>query len=135
MRGPVIIHGFYLGVHWLALGCLFSLLGLQILSLGAFAKAFAMNESFEMRGRFFGRFFTWFKLEIGIIVGAVMIALGLAADIAILTTWLARDMGHLGSTHVVFVATTVIALGVQMVFAAFFLGMLKVGVGTSQEVQ
>lgn len=133
LRGPTFIHGFYLGVHWLALGCLFSLLGFQILSLGAFAKGFAMNESFEMRGRFFGQFFKWFKLEIGIVIGVAMIAAGLAADIAILTTWLARDMGHLGSTHVVFVATTVIALGVQAVFASFFLGMLKVGVGNGQE--
>ncbi|MBI4962246.1 MAG: glycosyltransferase family 2 protein [Desulfomonile tiedjei] len=125
LRGPVFIKGFYMGVHWLALGCLFSMLGLQILSLGAFAKAFAMNDSFEMSGRFFGRLLSWFTLEAGIVVGGLMIWLGVIADIAILTTWLARDMGYLGSTHAVFVATTVIAIGFQVVFSSFFLGMFK----------
>jgi glycosyltransferase involved in cell wall biosynthesis len=133
LRGPVIIFGRYLGVHWLALGCLFSLTGFQVLCLGAFAKAFAMNESFVMRGRVFEWFFGWFTLETGILLGAALIWLGLIADIAILFTWLARSMGYLGSTHVVFVATTVIALGIQMVFASFFLGMLRIGTAEKQE--
>jgi glycosyltransferase involved in cell wall biosynthesis len=133
LRGPVIVRGFYFGVHWLALGCLFALIGFQILSLGAFAKAFAMNESFAMRGRVFDWFFRFFSLEMGIGVGVFMIGLGLAADLAILFTWLARHMGRLESTHVVFVATTVIALGVQAVFSSFFLGMLRVGTAEKRD--
>jgi len=134
LRGPVVVKGFYMGVHWLALGCLFSMLGFQILSLGLFAKAFAMNDSFEMSGRVFSRLLNWFTLEAGIVVGVAMIWLGLMADIAILTTWLARDMGYLGSTHAVFVATTVIALGFQVVFSSFFLGMFKLhGSGEADE--
>ncbi len=125
LRGDIFIGGFYLGIHWLALGCLFSLLGFQVLSLGAFAKTFAMNESFEMSGRIFSKILGWFTLEAGIVVGVIMIWLGLLADLAILTTWLVRDMGRLGSTHAVFVATTLIALGFQVVFSSFFLGMFK----------
>jgi len=125
LRGPIVVHGSYMGVHWLALGCLLSMLGFQILSLGAFAKAIAMDDSFEMSGRVFSRLLNWFTVEAGLIVGAAMIWIGLMADVAILTTWLARDMGHLGSTHAVFVATTVIAIGFQVVFSSFFLGMFK----------
>ncbi len=125
LRGDIVVKGFYLGVHWLALGCLFSLMGFQILSLGAFAKTFAMNESFEMSGRVFSKILSWFTLEAGILIGAVMVWLGLLADVAILATWLARDMGHLGSSHAVFVATTLMALGFQVVFSSFFLGMFK----------
>lgn len=125
LRGPISIFGFYMGVHWLALGCLCSLLGFQIVSLGAFAKAFAMNESFEMQGRIFKRLLNWFTLELGLVAGALMVWLGILADAAILTTWLTRHRGYMGSTHVVFVATTVIALGFQVVFSSFFLGMFK----------
>ncbi|MCA1960884.1 MAG: glycosyltransferase family 2 protein [Desulfomonile sp.] len=132
LRGPVVLHGVYFGVHWLAVGCLCTLLGFQILTLGAFTKAFAMNESFEMRGRIFSWFFKWFSLEIGVVAGAFLIWLGLMADIAILTTWIARSMGELGSTHAVFVATTVIALGVQIIFSSFFLGMLSVGISRNR---
>ncbi len=127
LLGPIVIWGFYLGVHWLALGCLMSLLGFQILSLGAFAKTFAMNNQFEMRGRVFAKMLGWFTLEAGMAVGALMIFLGLLADLSILATWLSRGMGHLGSTHTVFVATTTIALGFQVVFSSFFLAMFKLG--------
>jgi len=132
LRGPVVIYGMYFGVHWLAVGCLCTLLGFQILSLGAFTKAFAMNESFEMRGRVFTWFFTWFSLEMGLVTGAFLAWLGLMADVAILTTWIARRMGELGSTHAVFVASTVIALGVQIVFSSFFLGMLSIGISETR---
>lgn len=132
LRGPVVVSGVYFGVHWLAIACLCTLLGLQVLSLGAFTKAFAMNESFEMRGRIFKWFFNWFSLEMGIVTGAFLVWLGLMADVAILTTWIARSMGALGSTHAVFVATTVIALGVQVIFSSFFLGMLSVGISENR---
>lgn len=133
LLGPTVIFGFYLGIHWLALGCLMSLLGFQILSLGAFAKTFAMNDQFEMRGPFFGRMLGWFTLEAGVAVGAVMVFLGLLADLSILVTWLSRGMGYLGSTHTVFVATTVIALGFQVVFSSFFLAMFKLSGSNGQE--
>ncbi len=127
LRGPIMLSGFYMGVHWLALGCMCSLLGFQILSLGAFAKSFAMNESFEMSGPIFSRLMNWFTLEAGIILGAFLIWLGLLADTAIFATWLVRNQGFLGSTHAVFVATTVTAIGFQVVFSSFLLGMFKLG--------
>ncbi|MFH1117125.1 MAG: glycosyltransferase family 2 protein [Pseudomonadota bacterium] len=133
LLGPTVIFGFYLGIHWLALGCLMSLLGFQILSLGAFAKTFAMSDQFEMRGPFFGRMLGWFTLEAGVAGGAVMVFLGLLADLSILVTWLSRGMGYLGSTHTVFVATTVIALGFQVVFSSFFLAMCKLSGSNGQE--
>ena len=127
LRGPIVLKDHYMGVHWLALGCMCSLLGFQILSLGAFAKSFAMNESFEMSGPIFSRIMGWFTLEAGIILGAVLIWLGLLADTAIFATWLVRRQGYLGSTHAVFVATTVTAIGFQVVFSSFLLGMFKLG--------
>ena len=127
LRGPTTIFGQYIGVHWLALGCLNSLLGFQVLALGAYCKAFAINEAFETSGRVFKRLMDWFSLESGIVIGVFMVWLGTMADLAILTTWIARRMGRLGSTHAVFVATTVIALGFQVIFSSFFLGMIKLG--------
>ncbi len=125
LLGPIELFGFYMGIHWLALGCLWTLLGFQVLSLGAFAKAFAKSQGFEVNGPIFGRLMNWFTLELGILVGLVLMGLGLAADAAILVTWLARGMGEMGSAHVVFVATTITALGFQIVFSSFFLGMFE----------
>lgn len=123
LTGPATVLGFHLGIHWLALGCLCSLLGFQILSLGASAKAFAMNRSFEMSGKLFKTILNWFSLEAGLVIGSVMVLLGFAADFAIVAVWLYRRMGPLASTHTVFVATTAIALGFQIIFSSFFLSL------------
>lgn len=123
LTGPIELAGMYFGIHWLALGCLLSLLGFQILSLGAFAKAFALNKSFEMSGRIFRAILNWFSLEVGLIIGFAMIFLGLLADLAIMIVWIYRHLGPLASTHTVFVATTTMALGVQIVFSSFFLSL------------
>lgn len=124
-NGPAYLLGYWMGIHWLALGCLLTLLGFQVLSLGAFAKAFAMNEAFEVRGRIFPRLFNRFSLELGVLIGFIMIWAGLLIDLWILSTWLATGMGPLNTTHVVFVASTFLALGVQVVFSSFFLGMVR----------
>jgi glycosyltransferase involved in cell wall biosynthesis len=123
LRAPTTVFGVHLGIHWLALGCLLSLLGFQIVSLGAFAKAFGMNKSFEMSGWIFQSILKWFSLEVGLVVGAAMVILGFAADFAILVVWFSRGMGELHSVHTVFVATTTIALGVQIMFCSFFLSL------------
>lgn len=125
LTGPAVVFGRYMGVHWLALGCLLSLVGFQILCTGAAAKLFPLNGSFDMRGGFFKMFFERFSLETGLVLGAILMGLGFIADLAILATWIAKDMGPMGTTHLVFVATTVMALGVQVVFSSFFLHMLR----------
>ena len=123
LTGPVQLGGMYFGIHWLALGCLLCLIGFQILSLGAFAKAFAMNKSFEMSGKIFKTVLNWFSLEVGLVMGSILVLLGLAADLAITLVWIYRHLGPLASTHTVFVATTAVALGVQIIFSSFFLSL------------
>lgn len=125
LLGPIRVFGHYVGIHWLALGCLLTLLGFQVVSMGAFAKTFAMNESFEMRGPAFTRLVNWFTLEIGVAIGLLLIFLGFLADLSILVTWLTRGGGEMGSAHTVIVASTTMALGFQIVFCSFFLAMFK----------
>ncbi len=121
LKGAIYIHGFYMGIHWLAVGSLLSLLGVQVIFLGVFAKAFATYLSFETKGTIFKRFMTWFTLEAGIIAGGGLCFLGLAGLLAILTIWLVRGMGTLGSSHSAFVAATMIVVGVQTIFSSFLL--------------
>ncbi len=123
LKEPVTIFGFYMGIHWLGLGCLLALLGVQILFLGAFAKAFAQYLSFEMSGWIFRKLLNWFSLEAGIVTGLALLFLGVSALLAILVVWVMRDMGYLGSIHTVFVAATVTAIGVQIVFSSFLLSL------------
>src|ERR1700753_1810724 len=38
MRGPVTLHGTYLGIHFLALGSMLTLVGFNVINLGVLAK-------------------------------------------------------------------------------------------------
>jgi glycosyltransferase involved in cell wall biosynthesis len=126
LAGPVRVGGFYFGIHWLTLGSLLTLLGFNIGCIGAFAKVYAMTRGFEKENPFLVGMLRYFRLETGLAVGAVLFLLGFLVDLAILITWIARDFGELGAQHSALVASTVMALGVQTIFASFFLSMLGI---------
>jgi glycosyltransferase involved in cell wall biosynthesis len=126
LTGPVRVGGLYLGVHWLTLGSLLTLLGFNIACTGAFAKVYALTGGFESENPFLLKALRHFRLETGLVIGSLTFLVGFFVDLAILITWVSRDFGPLGAVHPAIVAATVMALGVQMVFASFFLSILGI---------
>jgi hypothetical protein len=124
--GPVTVGGLYFGVHWLTLGSLLTLLGFNIVCTGAFAKVYALTGGFESENPFLLKMLQRFRLETGLVVGSLTFLAGFSVDLAILIAWVSRDFGPLGAVHPAIVAATVMALGVQMIFASFFLSILGI---------
>jgi hypothetical protein len=66
-----------------------------------------------------------FSLEGLLVVGAALVAAGLALDGAILYRWLQEPGREMERTiHLAFVATTVVVLGVNLMFSAFLLNLI-----------
>jgi glycosyltransferase involved in cell wall biosynthesis len=119
--GPVTIHGHYLGIHFLALGCLLTLLGFNVINLGLLAKVIVM------RGQ--SRLSAWarsgFTLERGLLTGLGIAAVGLAVDLRLLLRWLSPATGAMtDSIHPAFAATLAIVIGVTVMFNSFLLSLL-----------
>jgi glycosyltransferase involved in cell wall biosynthesis len=120
-EGPLTLAGHYIGIHFLALGCLLTLLGFNVINLGLLAKVIVM------RGQ--SRLSTWarngFTLERGLLTGLAITVLGLAVDLRLLLRWLSPATGDMSdSIHPAFAATLAIVIGVNVMFSSFLLSLV-----------
>lgn len=124
--GPAQIGGFSFGIHFLALASLFTLLGANVIGFALLARLINAGRKPIRQRSAFGRMLDWFTLERGLIIGGLFAAAGLAADAWLLAEWLASGFGDMENTvHLAFVATTIMLLGVNAIFASFLFNMLR----------
>lgn len=124
--GPLVVGNVKLGVHFLALASLFTLLGANVIWFGLLARLTNARRNPISTDSNFGRLLKYFTLERGLMLGAGLAAVGLAIDIWILLEWISRGYGDMRDTvHVAFVASTVFVLGVNSVFGVFLLNMVR----------
>lgn len=124
--GPVLIGKFYLGIHFLALASLLTLLGANVVGFGLLARLIYARRNPIPKDSAIGRLLAWFSLERGLVTGGLLAVAGLAVDLWILFEWISRNFGDMaGTVHVAFVATTMMLLGVNVVFASFLFNMLR----------
>jgi len=124
--GPVVIGKFSLGIHFLALSSLLTLLGANIVGFGLLARLINAQRNPIREKSAFGRLLSWFTLERGLIIGGVLTIAGLSIDLWLLFEWLASGFGDMaGTVHLAFVATTIMLLGVNAAFASFLFNMLR----------
>jgi glycosyltransferase involved in cell wall biosynthesis len=123
--GPATLGRLYFGIHFLALGSLLTLVGFNIVSLGILAKAVMVRRYEGLRSRTIRFFLRPHALESSLIAGAAMAAIGLAIDIRIVSRWIDAHGAPMDDTiHPAFTASTVVVLGLSIIFSAFLLNML-----------
>jgi glycosyltransferase involved in cell wall biosynthesis len=126
LRGPLRLGAVQFVEHPMIVGSLLVLAGFQVLSFGFCAKLYAVAQGYladDAMVRWAGRLFT---LERGIAAGLLPIILGLAIDLTIWREWAGSGFGGLGRIREAVLAQTLIMLGVQMVFTAFFASILAI---------
>ncbi len=122
--GPVYVGPVYLGIHYLALGAMLALVGFNVINLGVLAKALMRQRYPALKSRTLSLLSRRFSLEGGLIAGALMMLVGLAIDGAILALRLsAPDQPMEATVHLAFVATTMVVLGLNVLFNSFLLAM------------
>jgi GT2 family glycosyltransferase len=123
--GPVTIGGFYMGAHFLALGCMLAMLGFNVLALWLLGKRLVLRRHPRMGENRIGRWVLGISLEQQLIAGALLFGVGLATDVWILLHWL-RNMGAPmeNTVHPAFVATSLVEMGLTLMFNAFILNLI-----------
>lgn len=125
-RGPMIVANFKMGIHFLALSSLLVLLGANVTGFGVIAKVLNEDRCPIGPASPTGRLLRVFSLERGLLTGLVMFLAGLSGAGSILVEWLSRERGAMPETvHLAFVATTLLALGVNLMFGSFLLYLLR----------
>jgi glycosyltransferase involved in cell wall biosynthesis len=120
-----------LDIHAMVFGVLSTLLGAQVISIGFFAKVFSYAARFDRNPVSLKRLLRRVQLEHGLLAGAIMFAVGFAGDAWVTWQWAAGGFGPMeyGLREVLFWSMWLF-LGVQTIFASFFLSMLGISHGT-----
>jgi len=119
-----------LDVHSMIFGVIFTLLGAQILSIGAFAKVFSYEERFDRRAISLRRVLKRVTFESGLLIGGLLFLLGLGGCAWVTWQWASSGFGPLQQVREVLFWSMWLFLGVQIIFSACFLSMLGISRGT-----
>jgi glycosyltransferase involved in cell wall biosynthesis len=124
-KGPVTLGGLYLGIHFLALGSLLTLVGFNIINLGVLAKTVMAQRYSGLRSRTARLVRGRFSLEAGLLTGIILSLTGTSIDAGIAIRWISEyGVPMDSSVHLAFVATTAVVLGLNLIFSSFLLNMI-----------
>jgi len=115
-----------LDVHTMVFGVIFTLLGAQILSIGAFAKVFSYAARFDRGTISLKRLLKRITLETGLLFGGLVFLAGLVGCIRITWGWAASGFRPLYQIRQILFWSTWLFLGIQVIFSSFFLSMLGI---------
>ena len=125
LPGPLNVGFHALDVHFSALFALLAIFGYQTLLFGVFARTCLPAEqgtAADRLQRWFGRNYT---LERGLLAGGLMFVIGFVIDVVILLHWLRKGLGPINSLRPALLAMTLMMVGAQTSFAAFFLSLFR----------
>ena len=114
-------------VHTLLYAAIAILLGFQAISFAVFTKLFAISEGLHPPDPVLDRLFRYITLEVGLLVGVMLTVAGLATSVYAVGLWGSVHFGSLDYSHtmrMVIPAALFLTLGVQTIFASFFLSVL-----------
>lgn len=125
--GPIEVLSVSFGIHWMFVASLLAILGFQVINLGFFARVFSLSSHIDRSDDSVVHFFTRaFRMEHGILVGAVMLTLGIVNFITVILMKLKGGLVILNSMRLSVVALTFTIIGAQLIFASFFVSMMVV---------
>lgn len=102
-------------------------IGFQAVVFAALTKVFAISEGLLPEDKRLNRMFRYVNLEVGIIVGALLLIAGVGGSVYSFLQWKALSFGDLDpsqSLRTVIPSLTALTLGFQTVFSSFFLSVL-----------
>jgi glycosyltransferase involved in cell wall biosynthesis len=127
LPGPRVVGRVMFDVHTLLYSAVAVLLGFQAVSFAVFAKIFAITEGLLPEDPRMNRLFRIVTLEMGLIIGGVLMIIGLVGSIFAVSAWGIENFGPLDPTktlRLVIPAVVLITLGCQIMLSSFFLSLL-----------
>ena len=127
LPAPRSLGGVTFDVHTLVYAAAFVLLGFQAIAFACFTKIFAISEGLLPPDAALDKLFRYITLELGVVVGAVLTIAGFSASAYAVDAWGAQHFGMLDysrTMRIVIPAALLLTLGVQTIFASFFMSVL-----------
>ncbi|MCI8402354.1 MAG: glycosyltransferase family 2 protein [Lachnospiraceae bacterium] len=126
MFGPVSIGNITLDIHTMLYGSAFTIIGVSTVQFAVFTKTYAKNSGFIPVDTSRTEKLTEDRV---ILAGGIFLLIGVAATVAALVLWGKQSFGALDPQYIMRLtipALTAMAVGVQMIFGGFFIGILNI---------
>jgi hypothetical protein len=135
LAGPVMVGAVGFDIHTLLVAAFLCVLGYQLVVFAVFSRIYAVVEGFHPNQPLLDRMMRFARLETGLLAGFLLLLGG--ALVLALAVWGWRESGFgtldpRQTMRQLIPAVTLMTLGVQTVFASFFLSLLglpRVGLG------
>jgi glycosyltransferase involved in cell wall biosynthesis len=127
LQGPIRIGNVVFDVHTLLFAAMAILIGFQSAVFATFTKVFAISEGLLPEDPRLTRMFHYVTLEVGLIVGILLILAGAGAWALGLEYWRIRQFGPLDpekTLRIVIPGMVCFTLGFQVILSSFFLSVL-----------
>lgn len=115
-------------VHSLLYSATAIIIGFQLVNFAIFTKVYAIQEGLFPQDKKLLKFIKFFTLEQGLILGIILFLLGGIISVIALFQWESVGFGSLNpilTMRLVIPSVTSIALGLQIIFASFFLSIFQ----------
>ena len=128
LPGPRVAGPIGFDVHTLVYAAGAVILGFQAIVFALFTKIFAISEGLLPEDPRFNTLFRYMTLETGLLVGALLLAVGFAGALWALSIWQAAAFGAIDETsrtlRIVITSVTALSLGLELILASFFFSIL-----------
>lgn len=127
--GTRVVLGASFDIHTLVFAAFATIVGFQTVFFWVFAKVLGTRELIVPRDPQFERVLAWFGLEPALIAGGLAVAAGLVLSVIAVGGWFSTRFGALSPEHtmrLVVPAVTLLTLGIQTIYSAFFLSFLSI---------
>jgi hypothetical protein len=127
LPGPQRVSGVALDVNTMLYASAAVFIGFQAVAFSAFTKAYAMNAGLLPYDSRVDKLFRVVTLEKGLVIGALMTALGLVGSIYAVSQWRESAFGPLDpqkELRIVIPSVLLLVLGCQTILSSFFLSIL-----------
>jgi glycosyltransferase involved in cell wall biosynthesis len=127
LAGPRAVGDITFDVDTLLYAAMAVLVGFQAVAFAAFTKVFAISEGLLPEDQRLNLLFRFITLEVGLVVGGVLVAIGVGGTLYAVGVWGQRHFGVLDPTQIlriVIPATLLLTLGFGVILSSFFLSVL-----------
>lgn len=119
IRGDIVTKSF----HSFILGSLLAIIGIQMISVGSYIKIYGMvHNKIDKRG-ITALLLDYHSLEIGLIIGLILLSIGLILGVKIVYKWISSDFGSLYQLRDAVIFMALISIGIQIIFSTLMISI------------
>jgi glycosyltransferase involved in cell wall biosynthesis len=127
LPGPLVFGEHGIDVHTMLYCAGSAVMGFQLVLFGVMAKVFAVQQGVLPMSKGMRIFLEAFSVEVGLMLGVVLLAAGMALSVGSVMAWNAQSFLVLDPSvgmRMAIPAVTMLLLGMQLMFGSMFVGVL-----------